>query len=605
LDGVADQILALTGVRRGYGMVLGCGEGRLATALARRSELVLFGVGEDAGRLARARAALGRSGVYGTRITLRTAALAALPFPTSFANLIATDDPIPPDRLGEAVATVLPWLQPATGVACLGPFTPADRASAAARLVAALAGLNARANWVEAGGSVWLRVVRELPPDTGSWTHQYGDAGNTGNSREGLQGVASTDRLTVHWLGRPGADFGIDRNPRMPAPLAVNGRLFHQGLNRIVALDSYNGAILWSIEIPALRRVNLPRDAGNWCADRQRLFVAVGDRCWVLAAASGELTTTFQLPASDPGRTHDWGWIAASGEFLYGSSVKRGAAYTEFWGKASWYDGVAGPGTEKVCSDDVFALDAESGGRQWHYRGGVVLNSTLAIAGGRVLFVECRHPEVAALATGRIGSPRLWEQLYLVALDARTGARQWDRPLDIAREPVVFYLLSDGPRVFVMASAAGKYRLRAVRGVDGADLWQAVHDWPRDNHGGHLQHPVAVRDAVYLEPCGYDAATGRLLTRNVGRHGGCATYAATADALIYRGEGGRVSMWDIGRESTTGWDNLRPSCWLSTVPANGMVLSPEGGGGCSCGNWLETSIGFAPVARPAPPPNGR
>jgi hypothetical protein len=170
---------------------------------------------------------------------------------------------------------------------------------------------------------------------------------------------------------------------------------------------------------------------------------------------------------------------------------------------------------------------------------------------------------------------------------------------------VVFYLLSDGPRVFVMASAAGKYRLRAVRGVDGADLWQAVHDWPRDNHGGHLQHPVAVRDAVYLEPCGYDAATGRLLTRNVGRHGGCATYAATADALIYRGEGGRVSMWDIGRESTTGWDNLRPSCWLSTVPANGMVLSPEGGGGCSCGNWLETSIGFAPVARPAPPPNGR
>jgi hypothetical protein len=26
-----------------------------------------------------------------------------------------------------------------------------------------------------------------------------------------------------------------------------------------------------------------------------------------------------------------------------------------------------------------------------------------------------------------------------------------------------------------------------------------------------------------------------------------------------------------------------------------MVLSPEGGGGCSCGNWLETSIGFAPA----------
>jgi hypothetical protein len=27
-----------------------------------------------------------------------------------------------------------------------------------------------------------------------------------------------------------------------------------------------------------------------------------------------------------------------------------------------------------------------------------------------------------------------------------------------------------------------------------------------------------------------------------------------------------------------------------------MLLSPEGGGGCSCGGWLETSIGFMPAA---------
>jgi hypothetical protein len=25
-----------------------------------------------------------------------------------------------------------------------------------------------------------------------------------------------------------------------------------------------------------------------------------------------------------------------------------------------------------------------------------------------------------------------------------------------------------------------------------------------------------------------------------------------------------------------------------------MLLAPEGGGGCSCGNWLETSVGFLP-----------
>jgi hypothetical protein len=29
-----------------------------------------------------------------------------------------------------------------------------------------------------------------------------------------------------------------------------------------------------------------------------------------------------------------------------------------------------------------------------------------------------------------------------------------------------------------------------------------------------------------------------------------------------------------------------------------MVLCPEGGGGCSCGNWMETSVGFMP--KPVP-----
>jgi hypothetical protein len=115
-----------------------------------------------------------------------------------------------------------------------------------------------------------------------------------------------------------------------------------------------------------------------------------------------------------------------------------------------------------------------------------------------------------------------------------------------------------------------------------------------------MQHPVVVGHTVFLEPCGYDAATGKLLTQEVGRHGGFATYAATLNALIYRGEGGHISMWDIHRGAVSSWYNLRPSCWLSTVPANGMVLSPESGGGCSCGNWLETSLGFAPVLSSTP-----
>ena len=47
-------------------------------------------------------------------------------------------------------------------------------------------------------------------------------------------------------------------------------------------------------------------------------------------------------------------------------------------------------------------------------------------------------------------------------------------------------------------------------------------------------------------------------------------------------------MWDLRTGAVSSWTKLRPSCWLS------MILAPEGGGGCSCGNWLETSVGFLP-----------
>ena len=89
---IAEQILSSSGVTRGYCLVLGCNEGQLAYELARQSELTIVGVDTDRDRLARARALLGKAGVYGSRITLRHVdSLDTLPFPHSFANLIVAD----------------------------------------------------------------------------------------------------------------------------------------------------------------------------------------------------------------------------------------------------------------------------------------------------------------------------------------------------------------------------------------------------------------------------------------------------------------------------------------------------------------------------------
>ena len=64
-------------------------------------------------------------------------------------------------------------------------------------------------------------------------------------------------------------------------------------MNRLVAMDAHNGFILWSLEAPDLRRVNIPRDCGNWCADSESLFVAIKNSAWMMNAEDGERKKVF------------------------------------------------------------------------------------------------------------------------------------------------------------------------------------------------------------------------------------------------------------------------------------------------------------------------
>ena len=590
----ARHVLSSTGVTQGYCLVYGCGEGRLAYELAGASDLMIVGVDEDADSVAAARKRLRRAGAYGTKITVRhVASLAKLPITSHFANLVVSERLMISGGPVGSAAEVFRVLRPGGGVACLGQPGGGPNRIAKDALEQWFKATKIRPAIIDKGGALWASISRPALTGIGAWTHEYAEPGNTACSGDRLGGATRTTDLHVQWIGRPGADFGLDRNPRMPAPLSVNGRLFHQGLNRMIALDAYNGAVLWLLEIPDLRRVNMPRDAANWCADENRLYVAVADMCWVLDARTGELQRAYALPAPARPETHDWSYVARSGDKLFGSCVKKGAAYTNFWGKPSWYD-KAGTGSKKVCSDRLFACAAQTGKPAWTYADGAIINSTIGIAGGRICFVESRHPDMKASKTGRIGSAKLWSDQFLVALDAETGKKRWERAIDTADGTLVFYLACTDQTIVIVSSTGGKYYLYAYSAADGSPRWQADHKWTGGDHSGHMQHPVIVGNGVYVEPCGYDLTTGKRLTDKMGRHEGCATYAAGADAMIYRGQARRIAMWDIKTGAMTNWTNLRPSCWLSVIPACGMVLAPEGGAGCSCGNWLETSVGFLP-----------
>jgi outer membrane protein assembly factor BamB len=597
----ARQIVDETGITQGYCLLLGCHDGQLAYELARRTQLRIVCVDTDPARLRQVADRLMASGIYGWRVSVRqVAAWDKLPFTKYFANLVVSEQVATRGTCPVEMCELVRVLRPSGGVAYLGPFRDANGPLPSEKIetwmrTGAVSAASQLVQSPAARPGYWSRTVRRPLAGAGQWTHQYGNPDNSANSRDDLQGACETGHLEVQWLGRPGADFGADRNPRMPAPLSVSGRLFHQGLDRMAALDAYNGTILWSLEIPGLLRVNMPRDASAWCADREHLYVAVRDRCWRLDAQTGNRSATYPIVrrAEDP-QDLQWGYVAHSEGRLYGSTVSRGAAYRNIWGGGGegWYDGTSGPTTAKVCSNRLFALQPRSGDTEWTYEDGAIINTTITIGGGHVYFVECRHPQVIRDMGGRIGRTELWQDQFLVALDAVSGEKVWERSIDTADGIVVFYLSYGNERLFITSSGAGTYHLYAFDAHDGSAIWDASHAWTSNNHSGHMQHPVVTDDIVYLEPCGYRAADGALVTDRMGRHEGCATYIATAGALIYRGAGRRIAMWDVESGKTTFWDSLRPSCWLSTIAAGGMVLSPEGGGGCSCANWLQTSLGF-------------
>lgn len=592
----AGTILEETGVRQGVCLVLGCRDGRLAYELARSSDLRVIGVDTDPKRIDAARRMLLEAGVYGSRIALRTVpSLSNLPFTSRFANLIVSDSLLEENVVPSDAGEVTRVLRPGGGVAYLG-----RPAGAPTRLPGELlkrwgAASDVRVELSAGKKGVWARVVRSRLQGAGDWSHQYGLADNSAFGGETLDGARTSGDLRVQWIGRPGPRAQPDRNGRKPSPLSTNGRLFVQGLHRLIGLDAYNGTILWALEIPPLERFNVPRDSGNWCADENYVYAAVKDRCWQIDAGTGALARVHE-PVPVPGREAvDWSYLARVGSRLLGSSVPKGTAFTSFWGGAGegWYDARSGPATFKVCSENLFGIDAGSGRRVWTYRSGVIINSTLTATENKAFFVECRNEKVVASVSRRVGMPELWKDRFLVALDVESGRKLWEKPLDTKDGTVVFYMATGKGKLVIVASSDKEYEVTTFDARDGKPGWSRSIPWPggKGDHGKAMSRPAIVDYRVYVRPQAFDLTTGKPLKHGV-PGGGCGTYAATTNTLIFRSSD--ITIWDTVSGRKSGWTRLRPGCWLSTIPAGGMLLSPEAGGGCSCGSWMEASMGFTP-----------
>ena len=539
--------------------------------LITKQELTTLVVFDEEAELKAFRSKWYPTGLYGVHVSAQL----AQDLPPEFANGVIVPS--------ASIRQGLHWLSPSGSLFCQSDSPPP-----------ALTYKDVALEWGKIMDGFWLGTQSALQ-GLSKWDHQYGSPSNTSFVDESLGGVDDAADLEVRWLGRPGADFGIDRNPRMPAPLVVGGRLFHQGMNRMVAVDAFNGAILWSLEIPKLRRVNIPRDSGNWCADQDRVYVAAGDRLWLIDARTGEMLHAIEPPEKYQAG-FDWGYIAATDQHLVGTVVSGGGIYEEFWDKTRWYDKINDSSASKVCGRNLMVYDKKYGDLKWQREMDAVLHSTITINGNHLYFVEVDDPSLKKQAAGRLADSKIWANASVVCVDLETGEEKWksSAPATNAVEVVAFGL-DDQSQFVLETSSAGKFHLASFDAKTGAPRWTQSPKWSEDHHGGHMQHAVLMDGKIFLQPSILDAATGEITkTNTLGKRRGCATPIGAGGSIIYRGGTGPVTLWSLDSEKTSEFARLRPSCWLSTIPAHGMLYSPEAGGGCSCGGWMECSIGFAP-----------
>lgn len=609
-EAAAEAVVMETGVTKGYCLVVGAERGRLAHELARRTNLTIIGIEPDAAKVQAARLALNASALYGERVTIDQGDLSVLPYSNYFANLIVSDSLILTGQIPGEPRELARHIKPCGGTICLG--VPAKVASGAAalsskELLSWFARLELGSCRISQVNGLWAMLQRGALPGAGKWTHQYAEPGNTACSDD----LALGGPLGLLWFGEPGSAPMVNRHDAATSPLAVNGRLFIQGENIVMAYDSYNGMLLWKREIPGAMRTRLKaRECGNLAASQDSFFLAIGDKCLRLDAATGEIRAAYAMPPAPEGVPPKWGYLAYVDGVLYGSAM-----------------------TEIGVSTSVFAMDAQDGRHLWNYGGKNIANLTIAIGGGWIFFVDSSltpqqrdtlleqdKPHLANLkgeqAKQAEERQKKLDARLAIVLDARTGGKLWEKPIDVTDcsrigigggELMAMY--RDGIVVLCGANANGHYwkqflagefsrrRLVALSAKTGNTMWA------RDANYRH--RPLVIGDTVLAEPWAFDLKTGQQKTRphpltgaettwqflRPGHH--CGAISACPQMLLMRS--GYTSYYDLREDAgVRHFAGHRLGCWINGIAADGLALAPEASAGCICLYPIVCSLALEP-----------
>jgi outer membrane protein assembly factor BamB len=564
-DELALRILDGSSKREGYCLDFGCGDARLAEALARHSDLHVVAVDSDLEALQAARQRLRAAGLYGRRVSLlHIERWDDSGLPSYFADVVVSQRGLDPRQ------QLSPWSWPA---------------SEATRLQRPYGGVMVRGS--ERPESP-LEFDRRGPLEgAGQWTHQYASAGNTLCSDDLLVGGS----LSMLWYG----DIDIampQRHGRGPGPLFFDGRIYSLGLDELACVDAYNGRLLWRYPLPGILKAydgdELMGTAAThslYCVAEQGIFVRRDGYALQIDRISGQLLGRLNAPPNADGSPGLWGYIACEDGRLYGSLadpehivtfryLDRGGDMSQLWSE----------------SKGLFAFDTTTGGLLWqHTAEDSIRHNAIAVGGGRIFFID--RPQ--ALFDRRKDAPaEAHPHGRLYCLDAASGEVLWDTQEGI--EGTMLALSSDSetllmsyqPTRFSLASEVGG-RLVTFGAQDGTIRWS--------RSASYQSRPLINDQTIYAQGGAWDLDSGEPREFNFARSYGCGILAAGRQTLVYRSA--TLGYFDLERnEKTANYGGARPGCWVNAIPAGGLVLVPDASAGCVCSYLNQAWFALEPAS---------
>jgi len=568
----ARQILDSTSVKGGLIVHIGCGDGKLTSALRANDSYVVHGLDSKPENVTVAREYIKSLGQYGS-VSVELFSGDRLPYIDNSVNLVVSKD------LGDVSrAEVMRVLVP-NGIAYLK------------------------------SDDNWEKNIKPRSKEIDEWTHYLHDPGNNAVAHDSV--IEPPSRY--QWLAGPRYSRQHDHMSSVSAVVSANGRLFYifdeasrasiliPPKWRLIARDAFNGKLLWkrNIELwhPHLWRLKSGPQllARRLVANGDRLYVTLGIDAplSVLDAATGKTIHTYEdtMVTEEILCLDDMLLLSVAGKDqpLRSDPKKRYATLTDMNNDVTNPLWTQAPRT-------IMAIEPDSGQVLWQEESGLV-SLSLAADDKRVLFHDGKK---------------------IRCLDCRTGQQLWaSKPLpkkeNMRSSGGATLVLYDDVVLYSGQVSAEKPRDRvttmfALSINDGKTLWQVPH-----HPCGHMGTPDDIlvtgglvwngavaqgRDSGIIT--GRDLHTGQIkseFTPDVETHWfhhRCYRAKATDKYLLFSRTG--IEFIDHANEHWICHHWVRGACHYGIMPCNGLIYAPQHP--CAC--YIEAKLsGFTALAPPS------